>query len=250
MIFAKCIRSTETPNSLLHYWKRTRLRLCIGGARSKFMIEDLDPAFHAFNSERKKNLKLHSNVRETLELVRASGIKIVAHTESKLYGVVDRLNRLDLFHYFSKVYCRERSQSLHPIPQMGAEWLERIPAGKIVELSHHQMKPDPSVLLEICRSEATDRETVVYVGDSMARDILMAKRSGVCSIWAAYGAQHDPKLYAKLVRISHWTPDEVARELSLKEEAKSIKPDFIARTSFMEILAGLDLKRSLTRVAN
>jgi FMN phosphatase YigB (HAD superfamily) len=219
------------------------------GSPTESMIKDLDPAFHSFNSMRKKTLRLHSHVRETLDLIRASGIKLVAHTESKLYGVVDRLNRLDLFHYFSKVYCGARSASLHPIPQLGMEWVERIPAGKIVELSHHQTKPDPTVLLEICAREATDRETVVYVGDSMARDILMAKHAGVYSIWAAYGAQHDPKLYNDLIRISHWTSDEIARELALKEEAKNIKPDFIARTSFIEVLAALDLKRSLGRVA-
>lgn len=219
------------------------------GQSLESMTRVLDPAFHAFNSARKQNLKLHAHVREALELINASDIKIVAHTESKLYGVVDRLNRLGLFPYFARVYCRERSQSSHPIPQMGMEWLERIPAGKVVELSHHQTKPDPNVLLEICAREGAERETVAYVGDSIARDILMAKRANVRSIWAAYGAQHDPELYKKLVRISHWTADEVAREISLKEEAKNIKPDFIAQTSFIEVLAALDLKRSLHRVA-
>jgi hypothetical protein len=56
------------------------------------MLAALDPAFHAFNSARKKNLHLHSGVRETLETLRGSGIKLIAHTESKLYGVADRLN--------------------------------------------------------------------------------------------------------------------------------------------------------------
>ena len=214
------------------------------------ILKTLDPAFHAFNSSRKKNLKLHTNVRETLVLLKASGIKIVAHTESKLYGVVDRCNRLDLFPYFSKIYCRERSHSPHPIPKVGLEWLERFPTDKLVELSHHQAKPDPTVLLEICAREGVAPENASYVGDSIARDILMAKRANVFAIWAAYGAQHDPKLYEKLVRISHWTSDEVARELRLKEEAKSIQPDYIARTSFAEVLTALDIKLPARRVAN
>src|SRR5215831_20262196 len=57
-------------------------------------IAALDPAFHAFNSARITNLKLHPYVLETLQSLEASGVKLVAHTESKLYGVVDRLNRL------------------------------------------------------------------------------------------------------------------------------------------------------------
>jgi phosphoglycolate phosphatase len=119
-------------------------------ASTQSILDALDPAFHAFNSARKNNLKLHPHVRETLDAIKASGIKIVAHTESKLYGVVDRFNRLDLFRYFSSVYCRERSQSPHPIPEIGAEWLRHIPSNTFVELSHHQAKPDPSVLLDGC----------------------------------------------------------------------------------------------------
>jgi phosphoglycolate phosphatase len=97
--------------------------------------------------------------------------------------------------------------------------------------------------LEICAREGVAPEEAAYVGDSIARDILMAKRAEVFSIWAAYGADHDPELYGNLVRISHWTSDEVATELRLKEEAKSIQPDYIARTSFAEVLTALDIKR-------
>jgi hypothetical protein len=69
----------------------------------------------------------------------------------------------------------------------------------------------------------------------------MAKRAGVYSIWAAYGTHHDPRLYADLVRVSHWTPDEVAREKRLSAEAKAIRPDFIAISSFDEVLKALEL---------
>jgi phosphoglycolate phosphatase len=88
------------------------------------------------------------------------------------------------------------------------------------------------------------------VGDSIARDILMSKRADIFSIWAAYGAQHDPEQYSQLVRISHWTSDEIARELRLKEEAKDIRPDFIARTSFAEVLMALDIKPRSGRATN
>lgn len=237
---------SEQPFALL---ETKTIRELYRGQSIENVIKELDPAFHAFNSARKKNLKLHARVRETLDLISSADIKMVAHTESKLYGVVDRLNRLDLFRYFAKVYCRERSRLPHPIPNFGQQWLERMPSGKVVELSHHQTKPDPNVLLEICEREGADRETAAYVGDSIARDVLMAKRANVPSIWAAYGAQHDSELYQRLVRISHWTSDEVAREISLKEEAKSIKPDFVAETSFMDILPALDIGRALRYVA-
>jgi phosphoglycolate phosphatase len=163
--------------------------------------------------------------------------------------VADRLSRLDLFRYFERVYCRERSTSPHP-KSRGVDWVERIPIEKIIELSHHQAKPNPIVLLEICDNEGISPEDASYVGDSVARDVLMAKRAGVFAIWAAYGAHHDAALYRALVRISHWTSDEVSREQELKEEAKKVDPDYVAQKSFSEVLIALGIDRVADRVAN
>jgi phosphoglycolate phosphatase len=163
----------------------------------------LDPAFYAFNSSRKKNLKLHDGVLESLDLLRARGIKLIAHTESKLYGALDRLHRLKLFGYFGKIYCRERSKISHPDIAAGNEWLSRFSFENVRELSQHQSKPNPRVLAEICAAERVSVEDTAYVGDSVARDVLMAKRAGVFAIWAEYGAKHDNDSYAALVRISH-----------------------------------------------
>ena len=52
------------------------------------------------------------------------------------------------------------------------------------KLAHHQLKPDPDVLLEICHTEGVQTYDAAYVGDSIARDMLMAKRAGVFAIWA------------------------------------------------------------------
>jgi phosphoglycolate phosphatase-like HAD superfamily hydrolase len=203
----------------------------------KLIRKQLDPAFHAFNSERKRNLHLHAGVKETLGKLRNAGVKLVAHTESKLYGVVDRLHRLELFEFFSGIYCRERPVSLRPETENPPDWLDRFPMEKITELSEHQTKPNPEVLLEICAAENIPHQEAAYIGDSIARDVLMAKRAHVFSIWAAYGAEHSPAMYEALVRISHWTPDEISRERQLRDEAKSISPDFIAHREFAEVLS-------------
>jgi len=57
-------------------------------------------------------------------------------------------------------------------------------------------------------------------------------------------------MYRDLVRISHWTADEVEREQRLKEEAKNIEPDFIARQSFVEVLTALGIDDKLNLIAN
>jgi FMN phosphatase YigB (HAD superfamily) len=203
------------------------------------MARKLDRAFHAFNKKRKEKLQLYPGVREGLDKLSEADILLVAHTESKLYAVVDRLRRLDLERYFRKIYCRERANSLHPDPELGRRWLRDFPMEKVVELSQHQRKPDPDVLLEICRNEGMEPGDSAYVGDSVARDVLMAKRAGVFAIWAKYGASHSSDEYAQLVRISHWTPEDVEREASLRREAEGVQADAIVENSFLEVLEAL-----------
>ncbi len=209
------------------------------GQRREEIAQHLDSAFHAFNVSRKQNLQLYPGVREGLEIISQSGLAIVAHTESKLYAVVDRLNRLELTGYFQQIYCRERPSSKHPDPEIDRIWLERFPMQKVVELSRHQRKPNPDVVLEICRAQGVPPAETAYVGDSVARDILMAKTAGVFAIWAKYGAFHSEDQYQQLVRISHWTAEDVERERKLKEKAKKIRPDYVLENGFSEIVHAL-----------
>ena len=229
---------SEHPFSLL---ETEIVRTSFRGLRRPQIAKILDPAFHAFNSNRKRLLKLHPGVSLTLATLARSDVVLVAHTDSKLYGAVDRLRRLELTKYFSRIYCRERPNSDHPDPDSGVKWLADFPMEKVVELRRHQTKPDPSVLLEICSAEGFSISETAYIGDSMARDVLMAKRAGVYAIWAAYGAGHDEAKYAKLVRISHWTEDDIETEKKLKEEAAKVRPEFTAYESFSEVLEALNL---------
>lgn len=196
----------------------------------------LDPAFHAFNSRRKDTLRLYPNVRETLERLTKADVSIVAHTESNLYAAVGRLTRLNIIDYFNRIYCRERSPLTHPNPKSAATWATTINSHRIKELSHHQRKPNVEVLLEICRDEEFAPAEVAYVGDSLARDISMAHEAGVFSIWAKYGVSHSSKDYEKLVRVTHWTSDDVARERALSERVRTLKPDMTLEYNFGEIL--------------
>ena len=237
---------SEHPFALLE--TRTVINHFKGWERSE-IAQALDPAFHAFNSARKRHLRLHPGVEPTLEYIRQRGVRLVAHTDSQLFGVVDRLTRLNLTDFFSRVYCRERPQPIHPNPEAGRSWLNNFPMHKVRELSKHQLKPDPTVLAEICNAEAAAPYEAAYVGDSIARDILMAKKAGVFSIWAKYGAILHTDDYEKLVRITHWTQEDVEKERRLRKEAENIRPDFVAEDSFVEILSaifpneGIDVSR-------
>ncbi|OSJ19973.1 hypothetical protein BST63_00440 [Bradyrhizobium canariense] len=77
---------------------------------------------------------------------------------------------------------------------------------------------------------------VAYVGDSLSKDVLMAKRADCFAVWAKYGAHTDRSMYDRLIRISHWTADDIRREKNYATEAKGIEPDFICERSIAELL--------------
>jgi phosphoglycolate phosphatase len=203
----------------------------------------LGPAFHAFNSSRKRRLRLYDGVSDTLDKLSLSGVTLVAHTESRVFAALDRMKRLDLLKYFKKIYCRERSESSHPDEAAASRWLGGFPLEIVQELSHHQEKPSRDVLMEICAVEDMSTGDAAYVGNSVAHDMLMAKRAGVFAVWAAYGAHPPDDLYTALVRVTHWDKEKQKKELQLRAEAASIQPDYVAWRSFSEVLAALDLMR-------
>lgn len=196
----------------------------------------IDPAFHAYNRMRKDTLTTYPKVHETLAALQSSGIRLVAHSEAKYHSIIDRLSRLSLFRYFDRIYCRERSPSSHPEPTKARVMASKEDLEKVVELSHHQRKPSVDVLQEICTRENASVEASAYVGDSISKDVAMANSAGLCSIWARYGTSIDPRSYEQLVRVSHWTPQEVEQEREFRRRAETVKPSAVLEDGFYELL--------------
>jgi FMN phosphatase YigB (HAD superfamily) len=205
----------------------------VAGARSK-----LDPAFHAFNKVRKENLTLFPDVRATLEELHAQEIKLVAFTDSSYFAAIRRIRQLDLVNVFERIFCRAKSDGPLDGSYFGPEINDNL-ASIMIELPADEAKPDPRVLQEIAEIENIAPSAIAYVGDSVSRDILMAKRAGCFAIWARYGVHRDPLMYEKLIRISHWTDADIQRERNFAAEASAIVPDFICESSIAELLTVL-----------
>lgn len=198
--------------------------------------EHLDRAFHSFNSVRKKHLRLYDGVLETLNALKAENVSLVAHTEGKLYSVLGRLRQLNILDKFDSIYCRERSKGGLKSAAQSQQWLSEFSAVKIMELPPKDRKPNARVLLDICRLEGFCSSEAVYVGDSMGKDIYMAKQAGVFSVWAKYGNSVGSDKYDALVAVSHWTTEDIERESALKLAAMGTVPDVVLEKSFSEIL--------------
>lgn len=197
--------------------------------------EVLDPAFYAFNKARKDNLRLFPDVRKTLNELERRGIKLVAFTDSSYFAALRRIRQLELVDVFRHVFCRAKSNSRFADQSFVTEPDDRL-RSITIELPANEAKPDPRVLLDIARAEKLATSSMAYIGDSISKDILMAKKAGCIAIWARYGVRHDPVMYERLVRISHWTEEDIRREKNFAAEAAAIVPDLTCETSIAEIL--------------
>jgi phosphoglycolate phosphatase-like HAD superfamily hydrolase len=194
----------------------------------------LDPAFHSFNRTRKANLALFPGTGDALNELRSYGISLAAYTDSKYYSAIGRIARLELGDVFDRIYCREKSPSLQSA--ISLDYTGSSLRDKVVEIPSHEGKPNPRVLNEIINLQCAGNGEVAYVGDSLAKDVLMAKRAGCFAVWAKYGAHTDRAMYERLVRVSHWTLADIERERNYAAEARQIEPDFICETSLQELI--------------
>ena len=204
------------------------------GASRQHLLRELDKPLHAFNRLRKQHLRLYDCVAETLQVLCRSGVTVVGHTESSAENAFFRLQKLGIAGYFQRLYVLESSYPGHPDPERAAllsppdEFIETVPRS--------EKKPNPALLLDICRQERVDPEDSWYVGDSLTRDISMARMAGVTAVWARYGTQYDRELWNILVKVTHWSPEDVAREAELRKQFEHVQPDYVI-DSFNEILS-------------
>jgi len=202
------------------------------------LAEKLDTAFHAFNSSRKQNLVLYPGVPETLETLKRRGIPVVGHTEATVPNALFRLQSLGVAPHFRKLFAVEPSGEGHPDPS--PETLGVANEIEVRYLGQDERKPDPRVIADICAEFAVPPSKTLYVGDSISRDIGMAREAGAFSAWAEYGTRFDQRLWHRLVRVTHWTAEDVARAQAAQARYGDTKPDVVLRRSFAEVLEHFD----------
>lgn len=192
------------------------------------LINILNPAFHKFNSIRKHKLKLYPNVKETLDKLFAMGIRIVGYTDSAEENGFYRLKKLEISDYFKNVYVSD-SQFERP---------DNLPSSTKTQIVHGR-KPNPELINKICKYENVSTNETIYLGDSMTKDIYMARMAGVTSVLCQYPCDKNVKedLYSKLIAISHWTKSDFKKELDIKEVCRkeNVNPDYIVK-SFDELI--------------
>lgn len=222
---------SEYPFALLE----TRVVLDrFAGASRRDLKQALDPAFRAFNEARDQSLKLYDSVLPTLEKLHSLGVHVVGHTEASAPNAFFRLRKLGCLPFISRLYALEHTGEEHPVIEKSLRFQDE--RERIHFLQPKQRKPNPEILATICNEYNAAPEHVLYVGDSISRDIGMAKEAGTWSAFAEYGLQYDKSLWSKLVRITHWSDEDVERNEQLRLAYGHARPDVILDRSFGQIL--------------
>jgi FMN phosphatase YigB (HAD superfamily) len=220
--------NTEQPFAILEI---ETLKRKYPNLNRKELFDIVDPFLHSFNKKRNETLKLYEGVQKTLEELVENGVKIIGHTESTIPNALFRLNKLGIKKYFKHLYALEGKQSNHPDPNKQFPEIEN---EFVITVPSIDRKPNPKLIGDICLIENVKKTEVAYIGDSLTRDISMAKEAGVVAIWAKYGKDYDEAAWQKLVKITHWTEEDVSREASLRNRYSNIQPDYIIN-SFREV---------------
>ncbi|MDD4346917.1 MAG: HAD hydrolase-like protein, partial [Desulfitobacteriaceae bacterium] len=192
---------------------------------------------HAFNSTRKRSLTLYDGVEMSLKSLCTLGFKIVGYTEAMSINPLFRLEKLGIKEYIKRLYAPEGKYLGHPDQNfdkpLEVDYIRFIPKDN--------KKPNPQVLLDICKHENIDPADTWYVGDSLIRDISMANSANIKSIWAKYGTQYSPEVWDKLVSVTHWTENDVRRETELRNQYKEVVPQYTIN-SFSKIIQILNME--------
>jgi len=194
--------------------------------------EVLKPAFAAFNEVRNMSLQLYPGVAETLQAIKNTGCRLLGHTEATDINITTRMRTLGLHSVFEAIYAPQSIGLGHPLGNKREHHSERVP---IRRLSSSARKPDPAAVQQILRDISIDAGRCLYVGDSLAKDITMAKHVGMLAAWARYGTRNDPGLWRDLVDISHWDAASVAAAKSSVPDPSYLQPD-VTLDSFSELL--------------
>ncbi|WP_422004014.1 HAD family hydrolase [Roseivirga pacifica] len=193
---------------------------------------------HQYNKEKKENTKLLKGVKRTLEYLKERKVKVIAFTESKRFYTAYRIKHTELDGLIDVIYTPED----HSLPEKFDRYYDpefwATKKTEVVELHSDFRKPNKEILLEIVEKHDIDKDRLIYIGDKLHRDILMANQANITAVHANYGHNIHTEQYELLRRVTHWTEEDVEIEKRIAEETKSLKaiPDFTLDHSFDEIL--------------
>ncbi|MDR0966109.1 MAG: HAD family hydrolase [Myxococcales bacterium] len=202
---------------------------------SKLVIE---PASEAFAAARKRYLRPYRGVIETLRQLEVWGIPVVALTDAPRNPAERRAYMMGLDESLTALYALPA----FPFPETGIapEIRKREEAGgcpircEVVELRREDEKPNSRGFLAICERLGVPPHEVALVGDSLSKDMRLARQTGAIGCWAEYGTYISAEYQERLDILS--APKAMRRHLRQAPDSTAL-PRF--RLSCFDQLLGI-----------
>ncbi|GGB03544.1 hypothetical protein GCM10011491_34640 [Brucella endophytica] len=206
-------------------------------------IEALDSS----RAGRDAKTKLYPTVFQSLWDIKNSGVKIVAYTESLGFYSAYRLKRLGLDGIIDIMFCPEDHDTPEGVSlsklRTRADDSYGLQVTQILHTPRGELKPNVKILHEIINVANADPARCAYVGDSLFKDIAMARDAGIFDVYAKYGESQRRPEYDLLRSVSHWTQEDVERERSIMETKLDFTPSATLHECFAEIFKFCDFMK-------
>jgi FMN phosphatase YigB (HAD superfamily) len=208
-------------------------------------VKKFQPAIDRFREARKQHLALYPSIVETLNTLKRFKKTLVVFTESQTFYTSMRFKKLGLEGLVDFLFTSDD----HETPDSNyLASVRKHPPGhyEIMHTRHRsvgwgRLKPDPEILRAIVKEIGATEDNTIYVGDSLYKDVAMAKDANILAVWAEYGEARGQPGYDLLREVSHWTDGDVQADRVLKK--RDIIPDAILYHRFDELLNILGLER-------
>jgi phosphoglycolate phosphatase-like HAD superfamily hydrolase len=216
------------------------LQLLTSEQREKIRLDSPDGKgiMHEYNSNKKKSLNLYEGVREALTLIKNSGAMIIGFTESHSFYTKYRIKTLELDGLFDCIYAPIDAALPDTFKKFYPDGYWESEKTEFRYLARSVKKPNAEILEIILKDFEAKKLNTIYIGDKLDRDIFMAQEAGITSVYAKYGHKIVGEEYDLLKEVTHWTDEDVQREIDFKAgfSDRKVKPDLTLESSFIEII--------------
>lgn len=207
------------------------------GSFDKLVIE---PARAAFAQARRKYMRPYRTVPETLQALKERGLPVVALTDAPRNPAEYRARTMGFDKVLTALYTLpgfEFPRTVDGEHLVAPDILKKEEQGDyraacpVVELPRSCEKPSPEGLLQICRTYGVAPERVLVVGDSLKKDIAVARAVGAVDCWAEYGTyvSHEYRERLDVISAASVTRRHAASVLEGDSQAKAAPRHSLSR---------------------
>lgn len=163
---ADAVSSVFDTEFTLHFTPLNRDRPSLPDEFKDFFGDEVisSAAFSLYYHLELQCLREFEGMRDVLEQLKASGLRLVILSNSDGHSVYPRLSMMGLDRFFDAVFVRE---------------------------SFDKIKPSPAVYQHVLEFLDMDASAVLMVGDSRKKDVAAARACGISAMHAWYGSWED-----------------------------------------------------------